>query len=280
MYCVDSRFRNGLEIFFINEVKDFDRDIIVMLHGFPDDAFSFEGQIESLKERFNIIAPFMHGVLNDSELNKNRICPRELIHDILHLLKEVNPNGEKRVYLMGHDLGCFLSTAIAQISSHQIKGIVHINGLGLQQFYSRKYNLNQWIKSYYVLLTQVNIFRFFVTKVFPDFFLNLIYKLSYIEKDHDLYQRDRRVFNSIYIYKYLFRKTFSLIGAPTMKVSVPTLFLWGNRDNFLEIPSLVEVEKFYDKAQVRVLPGGHWVHLSAQDKVNRILENWSGFCHE
>ena len=280
MYCIDSKFRNGKSIYFINESYDEDRDIILMVHGFPDDAFGFSAQIESLKSRFNIIAPFMHSVLNGEGTSTERIAPRELINDILFLLKEVNPTEDKRVFLMGHDLGCFACTAIAQISPHQVKGIVHINGLGLQQFYNRKFNLKQWIKSSYVLFAQFNFVRLIVSKLFPNQFLNIIYKLSHVEKENDLYKKDERVFSSIYIYKYLFKKTLGLIGSPTVKVSVPALFLWGNKDNFLEIPTLDEVDKFYDSAEVRVLPGGHWIHHCASEKVNRILSNWKGFSYE
>lgn len=280
MYCIDSRVRNKKRIFFINEVKDDDRDIILMLHGFPDNAYGFSSQIDSLKERFNIIAPFMHGVLNGERLEKDRITPRELIHDVLFLLREINPSGAKKVYLMGHDLGCFTCTSIAQISPYQIKGIIHINGLGLQQFCNRKFCFSQWVKSYYVLLAQFSFVRALVSKLFPDFFLRLIYGLSFVDKKSRLNSNNSSVFNSIYVYKYLFRKSVSLLGSPTVKLSVPTLFLWGNKDKFLNIPTLDEVDKYYVRGEVRVLPGGHWIHHNASEKVNRILTNWSGFSYE
>jgi pimeloyl-ACP methyl ester carboxylesterase len=276
MYCIDSIERKDQSIYFINEVKDFERDLVIMFHGFPDDSYGFDSQIEQLKKDYNIIVPFMHGTLNDTKVSEKRIAPREIILDVLALLKKFNPDEKRRVILMGHDLGCFTCVGALEVIPYQVKGLVHINGLGLQQFYSRKKNLSQWVKSYYVFLTQLSIVRFVVTKLFPNFFLNLIYKLSKVNESDSLYKNNSSVFRGINIYKHLFRKVFSYIGHPNQVIDTPTLFVWGNRDKFLDIPTRDEVDQFYNNAQIRVIVGGHWAHHSNPNQFNRILNNWMG----
>ena len=274
MYCIDSIFRNDKNIYFINEVKDETRDIVVMFHGFPDNSYGFDSQIEQLKEKYNVIVPFMHGTLNDQKIDSARIRPREIILDVVALLKKFNPSELKRVYFIGHDLGCFTSVGAYESIPYQVKGLIHINGLGLQQFYSRKLNLSQWIKSYYVLLVQTSSVRYIVTKMFPNYFLKLIYKLSFIKEDDSLLQNNKSVFQGIKIYRHLFRKIFNYIGAPKQVVRVPTLFVWGNRDRFLDIPTIKEVDSFYNEGLVRVIKGGHWAHHSSPVQFNRIMMNW------
>lgn len=280
MYCIDTIFRNGEKIYFINECQDDERDLVIMFHGFPDNAYGFDKQIAQLKEKYNVIVPFMHGTLNNTQVKFNRIHPREIILDVQALLKKFNPTESRRVYLIGHDLGCFTAVGTYEAFPFHIKGLVHINGLGLQQFYSRRFNLSQILKSYYVFLVQLGLVRFAVTKLFPQFFLNLIYKLSLIEKEDELYQNKDSVFKGIEIYQHLFRRVFNYIGAPRQKVRVPTLFVWGNKDKFLDIPSSNEINQFYEKAQIRVLRGGHWAHHSSGPQFNRILINWLGLAHE
>ncbi len=104
--------------------------------------------------------------------------------------------------------------------------------------------------------------------------------MSLIDKNNEIYQNDNSVFKGIEIYKHLFRKVFTYIGAPRQKVRVPALFVWGNKDKFLDIPSTDEINQFYDRAQIRVLRGGHWAHHSSGDQFNRILDNWLGLANE
>jgi pimeloyl-ACP methyl ester carboxylesterase len=276
MYCVDTIYRNSSRIDFINEVKDSDRDLVIMFHGFPDDSYGFESQIESLKEDYNVIVPFMHGTLNNTEVSDSRISLKQIILDVLYLIKQFNPNGSKRVILMGHDLGSFTAVGTYEAISYQVKAIVHINGLGLQQFCSRKNSLSQWLKSYYVLLVQFRFTQWIVSRVFPNYFLNLIYKLSKIEQGDRLYRNNSRVFKGIRIYKHLFKKSFSYLGSPISKIDVPTLFVWGHKDNFLNIPTIDEVNTFYKNAELRVLKGGHWAHHNSPVQFNRILNRWLG----
>lgn len=277
MYCIDSIFRNDKDIYFINEVKDDTRDLVIMFHGFPDNSYGFDSQINQLKEKYNVIVPFMHGTLNDQEVDSSRIKPREIILDVMAILKKFNKNEHKRVYLVGHDLGCFTTVGAYEAVPYQIKGIIHINGLGLQQFYSRKIKLSQWMKSYYVFLVQTSIVRFIVSRMFPEYFLKLIYKLSLITDDDSLLNNDKSVFRGMKIYKHLFKKVFSYIGSPKQVVKVPTLFVWGNRDRFLNIPTVNEVSSFYDEGTIRVIKGGHWAHRSSPVQFNRIMMNWLNF---
>ena len=96
----------------------------------------------------------------------------------------------------------------------------------------------------------------------------------------NLFLKGKRVMASIYAYKILFRTIGVYIGAPVRKNSVPCLFIWGNRDAFLDIPSRSEVSRFYENAEIRIVKGEHWVNRSNTKEVNRILENtfnrWSG----
>ncbi|WP_127716029.1 alpha/beta fold hydrolase [Halobacteriovorax sp. HLS] len=280
MYCIDTIIRGGQKIYFINENHDEQRDLVIMFHGFPDTAYGFDKQITQLKKKYNVIVPFMHGTLNNTDISFKRIHPREIILDVQALLKKFNPSEKRRVFLVGHDLGCFTAVGTYEAFPYHIKGLVHINGLGLQQFYSRRFNLSQILKSYYVFLVQLSLVRFIVTKLFPQFFLNLIYRMSLIDKNNKIYQNDNSVFKGIEIYKHLFRKVFTYIGAPRQKVRVPALFVWGNKDKFLDIPSTDEINQFYDNAQIRILRGGHWAHHSSGDQFNRILDNWLGLANE
>jgi pimeloyl-ACP methyl ester carboxylesterase len=272
MYCVDSIYRGAEFVHFLNiPANSLDAPLVILLHGFPDNAFGWDLQIEALKGQFHLVAPFMPGTLNDQSVNQKRMHSDELKQDLKFIIAKIRKTKSQKIYFIAHDLGSFLSVDICSEMENEVHGLIHINGLGLDQFVSRKFDLTQWLKSYYVLLVQIFLVRTIVQKIMPAYFLDTIYTLSGLSTGDNLRSNDARVFNSITIYKHLFQKSFGHIGRKNKKISIPSLFIWGKDDAFLNIPNLNEVEKFYHKGVVRILEGGHWVSRSRAQQVNRLI---------
>lgn len=273
MYCIDSIHRNGSHVHFINIPADNpDAPILFMSHGFPDNAFGWDLQISEFKGKYHIIAPFMHGTLNNTEVSRKRIRIVELIRDVTEIVKQSQTSPDVDIYLLGHDLGCFLNTTLYLKYPHRVKGIINLNGLPLAQYFSRKINITQWLKSYYIFIAQLPLARYIIKKVMPGTFLNLIYDLSHLDKQDDIRkQNDERVFKSIFIYRLLFFKIFIFFFIKPNKITAPTLFVWGNKDVFLNIPTQHEADKHHTNSVIRVVQGGHWVLRSNHKHVNRIL---------
>lgn len=273
MYCIDSIFRDGEIIHFIHiPCEDKNAPILFLSHGFPDNAYGWEKQIEEFKGRYHIVAPFMHGTLNNNKVRNSRINVRPLIEDVVKIIESVQHNSHTEIILMGHDLGCFLNTALYIKFKQRVIGIVNINGLPLSQYFQRKVNVTQWIKSYYIFIAQSFLSRLIIREVMPKIFLNKIYDLCKLDESDTIRENDNRVFRGIYIYQVLFLYIFSYFFREVRKISAPTLFIWGNKDIFLNIPTMDEMEKFHSDAVVRVVEGGHWVLRSNSTHVNRILE--------
>jgi pimeloyl-ACP methyl ester carboxylesterase len=276
MFCIESLHRNGQNIYWIDVPStQSDTPIILLTHGFPDNGFGWEKQIdffqENFKDQFYLIAPFMHGSLNKEVASTKRIHTDELLKDVSAVLNQIDPKSSRPVYLIGHDLGAFLSIAVHDLMPTRIKGIVHLNGMGLQQYYHRKFSLRQWLKSYYVILVQFSLVRFVIKRIFPKQFLNLIYKLSRVDQHDPLFQNDQGLFTNLTQYKMLFKRIFYYMGMKITKIKVPTLFIWGHQDVFLNHPTISEVEQFYENAEIRIIEGGHWVHSSSTKHVNTLL---------
>lgn len=285
MFCIESLSRKDKNIYWIDIPSSRkDAPIIIFSHGFPDNSFGWEKQINFFHRIFNdkyyIIAPFMHGTLNKENTKLKRIHTNELLKDIEAILKKIDPSNLNPIYLIGHDLGAFLSVAIHDIMPTRINGIVHLNGMGLQQYTHRKFSIRQWLKSYYVILVQLAPIRFIIKNLFPNQLLNIIYKLGKVKQDDPLFNVNKDLFNNLTQYKMIFKRVFYYMGMKISKIKAPTLFIWGHNDIFLNNPTLREVEKFYENAEIRIIEGGHWVQSSSSDHVNTLLKNafseWQG----
>lgn len=276
MYCVQSLIRNNQNLYWLDiPSKNNDDPLIIFSHGFPDNSFGWKNQIdfiqENFKDQFYMIAAFMHGSLNKEKAKPKRIHTNELLKDINAILEIIDPEKIRQIYLIGHDLGAFFSIAIHDQMPNRIKGIIHLNGMGLQQYYHRKFSIRQWLKSYYVLLVQFSLFRFIVKNIFPKQFLKIIYKLSQVNKQDPLLNIDQGLFTNIIQYKMLFKRVIHYMGMKINKITAPTLFIWGHQDVFLNHPTLNEVKKFYTNAEIRIIEGGHWVHSSSTKHVNELI---------
>lgn len=270
MYCIDSISRNGEVIHYIDEASfNQNASLVLLLHGFPDNAFGWNLQITPLKDHFHVIAPFMPGTLNSHTVSSERVKTEELIRDLSEILNKVRVSQSQKVYIVAHDLGAFLAEAFAKELEQDIKGIIFLNGMGLEQFVGRKFQLTQWFKSYYAFLFQLAFVRYLVYKVLPGYFLKTAYDQSLLPSHDEIRSNDNRVLSTITIYKHLFRDALKLIGKKPRQLSIPCLFIWGKDDAFLNIPNLNEVDQFYTEGTVRVLDGGHWVMRSHGSQVNR-----------
>jgi epoxide hydrolase 4 len=270
MYCVESIERKGKLAHFLHiEAAQAQSPLVILLHGFPDNAFGWDLQIETLRSTHHIIAPFVRGSLNDEKVDLSEVTLEALKENLSLMIKKVKRPGQK-IYVIDHDLGAFLSTALLE-EEWQIDGVIHINGLGMQQFVSRKLSLSQWQRSSYVLLAQLAWVRALVSKIFPRRFLKLIYNLSKLSADDSLRDHHSRVLASIGIYRNLLREALGSLGKKVKRIETPTLFIWGKNDAFLNLPTTQEVTRFYEKGTIRILQGGHWVLRSHAQEVNRLI---------
>lgn len=277
MYSIDSVLCNDKLLQYIDiPGKNDESPLLVFLHGFPDNAYGWEFQLNEFKGNYHVLAPFMHGTLNGEDIPNDRITLEKIRKDLATLLIKMNPDNQREVYIVGHDLGCFLGTAFSVNSRFNVKGLININGVGLDQYVGRKFSFTQWRRSYYVILAQFNVVRSLVSKVMPKAFLNIIYTLCGIEKNNPIRNNDRKVLSSIYIYRYLFKKAATMVFGKETKIAVPTLFIWGKDDRFLNFPTKKEVDKFCTNATIRILPGGHWVLRTDFVHVNRIIKKTLG----
>jgi len=274
VYCIDSITRNGEVIHYIDEESSQQNaSVLLLLHGFPDNAFGWNLQITTLKDHFHVVAPFMPGTLNGNTVSSERIRTEELKKDLCQILNKVRVSQSQKVYIIAHDLGAFLAEAFAKDSEQDINGLIFLNGMGLEQFVSRKFQFTQWVKSYYAFLFQLAFVRYLVFKVLPGYFLKTAYDQSLLPLHDELRNNDNRVLSTITLYKNLFRDALKIIGKKPRQLAIPALFIWGKDDAFLNIPNLNEVDQFYIAGAVRILDGGHWVMRTRFDQVNRNILN-------
>ncbi len=224
--------------------------ILIFLHGFPDSSRLWEAQLRHF-------APAAHLVCLDLAAEDHDVEAVTLqVLAVVRRLRRRHP--DRRLHLVGHDLGCFILNEVCLRAPHCVDGQVLINGAGIAQFTSRlgasgaRRSWSQSLRSLYVLALNAPGVAGLVRAVGM--------------------RVSRRNFAPIMLYRSLSHRAWRLLRsweeAPCL---VPTVLVSGRRDPFLIVPCAAEIRRFFTRASHVVLPTRHWSPLTHPADVNDII---------
>lgn len=247
--------------------------IVFLLHGFPDTPEIWDFQVEELSRRFHCIRPYNRGTAESepaSDIRRYGADAHAL--DFLEILREIDPDGERQVSVIGHDLGAVLAWNLASLLGPRLSRLVVFNGLSLPQMWRRFWNPRQQLRSWYIYLMQVPGLAEKAYSKLPKTLSAFTYqtgKLPLTFRPEANEFRDK-VGSSFKMYRSFARTQ----RTKTLPLRCPTLVLWGNADPFLEIPRLEEIEQDCEKVSMRILEGGHWIFREKSQEVNALLDSF------
>jgi len=237
------------------------KEVLVLFHGFPDEAEIWREYGEKLGERFHVIAPQI-------PIEKIKIRQFQKI-----ILNKISASSPEKTYLMGHDLGTVWASGIADILKKDLNGLILINGLSLTQFKKRLKNPNQLFKSWYMFFMQLPWIPEILMRRYPSILLKIP---SYLNQPS--FSPNPKGLDGFWQYRIFFKELLKTTHHPL--VEAPTLVLWGSQDAFLNAPRMNEFQKEFKKVEIRILEGDHWFHLNQTDKVITLFNQFIGGANE
>jgi len=234
-------------------------DIVVLLHGLPNNALLWRKQVTLLEKHFHLLnfeftAP--------ASLDEIRVEIRSRVETILAR------SPEKKVILLGHDIGCFILEEVGHELGQSVRAQIFISGMGFPQFCDRLKGTSQLVKSSYAYLLAVPG----MGKIAERFFSRQLAQHLYRHSDPALLLEAPEGFKNLGLYHMLARKLLATLRAETCSPdSVPTHFIFGSHDPYLSVPSNGEIQRFHSKGTRHILPGGHWINRERVDGVNHSI---------
>lgn len=239
------------------------RQLCVLLHGYPNNSRIWKEQLPLLEKHFQILNLSLPGsetgIVSQEDL--------KVEHIIRSVSDKIRATGNDHVILIGHDIGSFVLSEVAQELDGKVKKQIWLGGMDFGLFARRLRTSDQKFRSWYVMLFQ--------TPVLPEILIpklkRLLAKKLYPDMP-ELLEEAPCGFAPIGIYRELTRGIFRAKGRD--KSSVPTLFLFGEDDSYISPPSQSEIQQHYKNASVKVLKGGHWFMREHPQEVNQLLEEF------
>ncbi len=247
---------------------------VILLHGFPDAWFGWKRQIGPLAAAgFRVIAPDQRGYnLSDKPQSIAAYRMETLVADILGLADAL---GLERFHLAGHDFGAMVSWNLAITHPQRLKrlAIANVPHPAVMQHFLRTHP-KQMLKSWYAFFFQIPELpeRLMRLGDWRTLINALPASLSTEERQRyrEAWAQPGAMTAMINWYRAFLR--YATAPAPTEKIHVPTLILWGKGDRYLshEMAPL-SAEQCTDARLVIFHDATHWVLHDKAQAVNRLL---------
>ncbi|MBT8234306.1 MAG: alpha/beta hydrolase [Bacteroidia bacterium] len=265
-------------------------DVIILLHGFPDNAYSWEHQIKYFSQHgYTVIAPFLRGYAPTLAPEQAYFDRATIAKDIVDLIVHVSPH--KKVYLVGQDWGAAISYGILGAFPEKIARAV-ILAIPHQVEIRRtlKRSPKQVLRSFHWFLFQLPLLPELIIKLSRGGFLRYLWKLwspnfsDTAHVDHIIPNmlKGHGIKHSLAYYRAALQKRYrdpelsDLYAQLDNPISTPTRVLCGAQDMRAEMlqrqADLFKAESRYNWHIVE--NAGHFLHREQADAVNALIQEW------
>lgn len=236
-----------------------DKETIILLHGFPANAQSWQLTAESLAKRdYHVLVPEQRGYSEGARPKRRRDHKlSELVEDIITLL---DSSGIKSAHIVGHDWGGVVAWAFAATHPERALSLSAISTPHPRALINSIFTSKQLLLSWYMLFFQLpwlpelavrkNLGRALISSGLP-----VPIATSYAKAMQDL----PLLKGAISWYRAL---PFTLFEAKNIgKIQLPILFIYGEKDVFLSRQAAEATERWVSgEYQFVCLPDAtHWI---------------------
>lgn len=259
--------------------------LMLMLHGFPENWWSWRHQIPVFARHFTVVAPDLRGY-NESEKPAWGYGIDVLVEDIVELIRAL---GHERAVVAAHDWGGMLGWSLAIARPWRVERLIALNMPHPALFqHGLLTNARQRKRSYYILLFQFPwlaeaMFRAndyaLVEQVFRGAAIN---QAAFTDADIRYFKaalaRPGALTAALNYYRALVQeRDRGFFRGTGMRVHVPTQLIWGENDQALGKELTEGTHDLVPDLRLDYIPNcSHWVQQDCPAEVNRLMLDFLG----
>jgi len=259
------------------------KKLALLLHGFPECAFSWRHQLQFLAERgYRVWAPNQRGYGN-SPMPRGVASYRvdELVNDVANL---IDASGAQSVHLAGHDWGAMVAWEFAMRRARPLTRLAIFNVPHPAIFREQiRNNKEQRRRSRYVTFFQLPWLPEYMLRRKNAALIEAAFRGMAIDKSRfpddviDVYRANALRPGGATAMINWYRAAGRSFGAQVEAaiIDTPTLMVWGEEDRALGKELTYGTERHVKDLTLRYLPQvSHWVQQEAPERVNEIWGSW------
>jgi epoxide hydrolase 4 len=268
-------------------------DLILFAHGFPEFWYAWRKQLEEFGRTHLAVAPDLRGYNLSSKPERVEDYRLEkLVEDIAGLAAHFRRD---RFTLVGHDWGGLIAWAFALAHPEALDGLVVINAPHPATFWRElRENPAQQQASRYIQMFRTQAVEGLFTADNHQRLVDSVLKPGlqqgyFTEEDRkaylDAWSQAGAITGGLNYYRAAplgletiqgqHKASDFLPGLSSWLLPVPTLVIWGEKDEYLLTGILRGLEEYVPHLTVRRIPDGtHWVIHEQPETVNQMIRQW------
>ncbi|MFT6987777.1 MAG: pimeloyl-ACP methyl ester carboxylesterase [Psychromonas sp.] len=278
------------------------RQTIVFLHGFPEYWGTWHAQLDYFSSKYRVIAPDLPGYnLSDKPKEKSFFEVSNLIQFMAKFIQCTAP--QEKVILVAHDWGGVIAWPLAAFFPKLVERLVILNAAHPSIFTREMvHNAEQRQKSEYIHeLIASNA----VKKLSENNYEYLKNKIFMGMREGTLSETQRKTYENVWAQPDAVNGMLQYYRAmpqlapnekivdvgnghgngpvvaaeqmkiPNIRISCPTLILWGEQDQAFVKENIDGVEEYVPDVRIRRFPdASHWLQHELPDEVNLEIEKF------
>ena len=256
--------------------------LVILLHGFPEFWYGWRRQIGALAQAgYRVWVPDQRGY-NGSD-KPGGIAPYALDHLAADVIGLIDAAGREKAAVIGHDWGAAVTWWLAGKHPHRLERIGILNLPHPAVFFQTlRRNPRQWLKSSYILFFQIPRLPEWTARLgnwwMPSRALLASSRPGTFTPE-DL-QHYRAAWSQPGAYTSMLNWYRASVQRPSrppsnIRISVPTLMLWGAKDPFLDRSMAQPSIDLCDRGELVFLEQAtHWLQHEEPERVNFLLDTF------
>ncbi len=280
---------NGIKLHYVRAGQG---ELVLFMHGFPEFWYAWKDQLADLGQTYLAVAPDLRGFgLSDKPPAVDDYRAANVIEDIRALAASLN--GGRPFVLVGHDWGGAIAWGFAMRYPKLLKKLIIINAPhpGVFSRELRENPAQQRASGYMLFFRSPQAEATLSANDFApmiSFFNGLKAKGKFTAQDEAAYREAYRQPGALTGGLNYYRA--SRIGPPgpssqdtivagtpvaDFSVKVPTMVIWGEKDEALLTGNLIGLEAFVSDLTIRrIAEGTHWVIHEYPEEISRLIREF------
>jgi len=262
------------------EAGDKRNQLMLCLHGFPEFWFSWRHQLKEFASTHWVVAVDLRGYgRSEKPSGRSSYHYDLLVEDVRQIITLL---GKDKCILMAHDWGALIGWRVVHHYPELISQYIPMNcphPAAFQQTLVSDYT--QMLKSWYIFFFQLPMIPERLTTTLISMGFRKRVKQSRLSPGEaqaylDVFDKPSDLTPPINYYRNL---VYSINDPnfPRSLISVPTLLIWGEKDNYLNISMASLSSNYVENFSLFTVAGAtHWVQQDAPDVVNEKIRQFIG----
>ena len=258
---------NNIYYSFIDEGNG--KNIVLLLHGFGEDATIWQQQIDFLQKKYRVIAPNLAGTNNSNLIDKSIITIEDYAIWVNQLLENLLPTINQKITILGHSMGGYITLAFAKLFPQKLNGFGLIHSTAFADSEEKKQVRLRCIDAMETYGGYA-----FLKNTIPNLFSNY-FKENNFNQVENLIENSKTISNTALKQYYTAMMNRENTTIVLQNTTVPVLFIIGKEDVATPMQDVLQQCHLPNQSFIQILENvGHIGMLEAPEKVNVCIANF------